>query len=99
MLSSLRSSTALSPVPTVPKCAHCAQCAHMCPHVPSVRQAGVKLAVVSDGNAALAHAQFRELGWGGELFEVIVGADAGVRGPCGVWRAAGNTWRVRGCGR
>ena len=76
-----------------------------------MRQAGVKLAVVSDGDAAQARAQFRELGWGSELFEVIVGADAGVRGPCGMGAdagvrepcdvscAAGSTWRIRDCGR
>ena len=38
------------------------------------------MAVVSDGEEAVARAQFKKLGWGEELFELIVGADSGARG-------------------
>ena len=37
------------------------------------------MAVVSDGEEAVARAQFKKLGWGEELFELIVGADSGAR--------------------
>ena len=48
--------------------------------------------MVSDGEEAVARAQFKKLGWGEALFELIVGADSGARaGSCGrvaVWPAA-----------
>ena len=65
---------------------------------------------MSDGEEAVARAQFKKLGWGEALFELIVGADSGARaGSCGrvaVWPAArehaeGAAWGcgVPGCGR
>lgn len=39
--------------------------------------------MVSDGEEAVARAQFKKLGWGEELFELIVGADSGARGGGG----------------
>ena len=41
-----------------------------------LRAAGIKLAVVTDDDAAMAMAQFRKLGWE-ELFDVVVGGDSG----------------------
>ena len=53
----------------------------------------------------MARAQFKKLGWGEELFELIVGADSGARaGPCGravVWpcgRVACRPGARGGCG-
>ena len=46
--------------------------------------------MVSDGEEAVARAQFEKLGWGEELFELIVGADSGARaGPCVAVRPCG----------
>jgi hypothetical protein len=55
--------------------------------------------VVSDGEEAVARAQFEKLGWGEELFELIVGADSGARaGPCVAVRPCGRV-AVWPCGR
>ena len=47
----------------------------------------------------MARAQFEKLGWGEELFELIVGADSGARaGPCVAVRPCGRV-AVWPCGR
>ena len=47
----------------------------------------------------MARAQFEKLGWGEELFELIVGADSGARaGPCVAVRPCGRE-AVWPCGR